>query len=151
MSESFAVKLRALKVRLQNNQPLNAFCAENFEKPLKVLRLFKAPDEVEISDLPMIFITHPSVRRLPGGNDPASEHTASAYGIFFWPDESEAQLEEAADLMVTFEELIEAAVRTRTNLPEDAAIVVGPGSSDNDEGMYHPVYGTKLDFIIKTR
>lgn len=148
---SFTDKLKAIKVRLENNQALQDFCLQQFNKPLKVKRLYKTPDEVALTEVPLIFITRPSVQREWQGAVSGKKNTVSVYGIFHWTDESDAGLEAAADLLIEFEELIEAAAGAHTKIDGDQPMAVMPGNSANDEGMHHPLFCVNVDFIVKTK
>ena len=73
------------------------------------------------------------------------------YGLLHWPKEDDEGLEKAQDLSVEFEELIEDAVHIYTGLTGDMPMAITDGDSENDEGMFHPVYAFVMRLIIKDR
>ena len=148
---SFINKMNALKIRLQNNQALTDFCQTNFRRNLSVRRFFKNRAEINASDLPLIFITRPIIKREFAGNISKKEHSIALYCLLHWPEEDDEGLSKAQDLSIEFEELIEDAVHLYTGLTGDISMALTDGDSENDEGMFHPVYAFVMHLIIKDR
>jgi hypothetical protein len=135
---SFNDTLDDLKSTLEGNTGLAAFCTAQFGKNHTVKRVFKKRTEISIDELPIVLITRPDVT--PEKWRPTEReytHNALVYCGFYCEDREAAQ-----DILVEFEELMEAAILTYKNpsmLPEGITDI-DPKAALNDEGYYHPVY-----------
>src|SRR4030067_883671 len=96
--------------------------------------------ESNASDLPLVFITRPTIKREFAGNISKKEHSVALYGLLHWPKEDDEGLSKAQDLSIEFEELIEDAVHVYTGLQGDISMALTDGDSENDEGMFHTIY-----------
>lgn len=143
---SFIDNINALKVRLENNAALNAYAVNNYGKVFKVMKVYKNRVEIQLSDLPIIMITRPSVRRTPGNLSSRKDHSVSLYAGFRQEDR-ETSLEQFIEL----DELLEAAVIAKTALFGDVPMSVEVNDSLNDEGMYHPSYFLAMNLTVKTK
>lgn len=143
---SFIAKINALKVRLENNQALQNFCMNKFNKRLTVLKVFRDRTEISLSDLPIVMITRPQVNRTFAGYMPKIEQIIYLYAGFHQIDR-----EKAIDNSIEFEELLEEAINQKTQVSGDIPMAIMPGDSANDEGMFHPVYFLVMHLTVKER
>lgn len=143
---AFINKFNAVQVRIENNKPLQDFCKENFGKALKVITAFKHRKEIPLSDLPIILITRPYIRREIAGNVSKKEQNISIYAGFKMEDQARA-----IGLSIELEEMIEAAISVRSTHADDVPMVIMPADSATDEGKFHPVYFFGMDIVIKER
>ncbi len=143
---SFKEKYNALKVRLENNQDLDAFCQSTFGQSIKVLKTFKERTEISLNELPIALITRPQVRREFANQLSKKEHSIFIYAGFHEEDKLRA-----ADISIEFEELIEAAIQERTAHQDDRPMAIMPSNSTNDEGRFHTVYFFMMEAIVKDR
>lgn len=145
---SFIASINALKVRIENNQPLQDFFQTNFNKSLTVKKVYKNRIEVNLDQLPFQMITRPLVERTFAGNDSKKVHSVLLYTLFLLPDDD---IEKALEHFIDIDELLEEAISVKTSLQGDKAIAVIPGNSENDEGKFHPVYASVMHVMIKDR
>ena len=131
-----------IKETIAEGEGLLAFCAQIGKNLLTVTRVFKHRTEVSLSELPIIMMTRPTKKNtILVTGEKAWVNTVRLYCGLNISNRDNAQA-----LIVSFEELIEAALSIYgdvDNLP-DYCLSVEPQSSANDEGMFHPVY-----FIVK--
>jgi hypothetical protein len=147
---SILTDINALKFRLQNNGPLNAYFTEKFNKALSVKKVFKNRVEIGSSDLPLLMITRPQVARNFGGSKSTNkEHSILLYLGFYY--DNTADLELPLDYFVEIDDLLEDAVQTKLPLAGDKSFAVTVEDSANDEGMLHPVYFMSMHLIIRAR
>ena len=143
---SFITKINALKFRLEENQALQDYFAEKFKKTAGVRKEFRNRAEINLSDLPLILITRPSLRREQAGNVIRKEHSVSLYVGFQHQDRADA-----LEIILELEERIEIAVTTYTSQTGDTPMPVSVEESVNDEGMYHPSYFFMMGLKVKDR
>ncbi len=143
---SISEKINALKIRIENNKPLQDYCALHFRKQLKVVNVFKTKKQITLDELPIVMITRPRVSREPFGNASKKEHSVYLYLGF-----QQTDIEKALDNSIEIEDLLEAAISSKTSIQGDAGMYVSPADSSNDEGMFHPTYFMLMEVIIKDR
>jgi hypothetical protein len=143
---SFVDTLNNLKTTLESNANLQAFCQEKWGKALTVKKVFKQRSEVLIGELPIVLITRPERRSEEGlVRRKDNTHTVRLYAGFHQPDR-----EKALDETIGLEEAIDNAVMA-DNLLGGTAAGTSFTSSQNDEGLFHPVYFQVIDFDILKR
>lgn len=140
---SFTAVITNIVTTLQNDAALTSFCMEKWGKALTIQREFKRRAELNLENLPIIFITRPSVERVfLMGEARELRHTVRLYCGFHQSDKTMA-----IDESVEFEErIVEALLLDITR--GGNAIDTDPQTSINDEGEYHPIYFMILDLII---
>jgi hypothetical protein len=139
-------KINALKFRIENNAYIQAYCAENFSKPMQASKEFRNRVELQLNDLPLTLITRPSVNREPTGNVRVKNHSVLLYIGFHETDKNKA-----LEHIVALEELYETAVAAYTSLTGDKPMAIAVGDTINDEGAYHPSYFMVMQLTIKDR
>lgn len=143
---SFVDTLNNIKTTLENDANLQAFCQEKWGKALTVKKVFKQRTEIHLNEFPLVLITRPTRRAQEGlTRRKDNDHTVRLYAGFNQKDREKAQEE-----TIGFEEAIDNAViadRTRGGTAADTAFV----SSQNDEGLFHPVYFQVIEFDILKR
>lgn len=142
---SFTNIITNIVTTLQNDAALAAFCSTKWGKTLTIKKIFKKRVEINISELPIILVTRPSLDKefLVGVKD--ADNVVRLYCGFHQTDR-----EKALDETIEFEEKIDDALmvdHTRGGL----AINTNPKVSANDEGEFHPVYFIAMDVAIKHR
>jgi hypothetical protein len=144
---SFIDDLNAFVVRLENHAGLRDFIRSAFPgKNLTVMKTVRDRVEIQISDCPLVMMTRPTIQRVRQGNAVNLENAVFLYGGIHEPDRTKA-----LDELIQMEELMEDAMLTKTDLPGDRGIVVVPGDSVMDEGLYHPIYFVVKHFTVKER
>lgn len=143
---SFVDTLNSLKSALENDTALQAFCQAKWGKALTVKKVFKQRQELLIAELPVVLITRP-IRRTEDGlaRKKDNKNTVRLYAGFH-----QADRDKALDETIGFEEAIETAVLADETLGGTAAATAFD-SSQNDEGLFHPVYFTVMEFDILKR
>ncbi len=109
-------------------------------------KVFKQRVEVSISELPIVLITRPQRSTEEGlARRKDNEHTVRLYAGFHNTDR-----ETALDNLLYYEEYIDAAV---TADPERGGTAASTEfvTSQNDEGLFHPVYFTVIELRIQKR
>lgn len=127
---SFKGTLDDLVLALQSNSALNTFCREKWGRVPIVKKIFKFRTEIQIHDLPLIFVTRPMKK----SGSTEAVHTARLYCGFHQPNREAAQ-----DEMIEFEELVEDAVALDKERNK-TALYTEPKDTVTDEGYFHPVY-----------
>lgn len=139
-------KINGLKVRLEGYTPLRNFCIANFGKAAVVRQVFRHKAEIGLEEYPLILITRPRKNTTFAGSVPHQSHTVHLYcGFRYDGEDREKPMEWTIDL----EELVEAAALTRA--AGDVPMAIESGDSDNDEGMFHPIYFMVKRMEIKDR
>ena len=133
-----------LVTALRSNTALNNFCKEKWGRIPIVKKMFKFRTEIQISDLPLIFVTRPDKKSqdVAIGGDREHENTVRLYCGFHQLNRDVGQEE-----MIEFEELTDDAVlldRKRNNLAFDTNVT----TTVTDEGYFHPVYFVVKDVLI---
>jgi len=141
----FSAVIQALQAQLENDTALQAFTQSAWGKALTVEQVFKDRTEVRMSDLPLIMITRPEVRRTELSNVRDGHHTVRLYCGFHSQDKHAAAVD-----MIDFEEAIDNAIDADDTLG-GTCIQALPGDSVNDEGKFHPVYFIVKDLSIHHR
>lgn len=141
----FTDAITALKTQLQTDAALAAFCAAAWGKGLTVQVAYKRRVEIHESDLPLILITRPDMKKkyLTGVRD--GIHRARLYCGFLKADREQAQLD-----LIGFEEAIDDAILADYTLG-GTVIKAIPTESANDEGEHRPVYFMVMDVEIHHR
>jgi hypothetical protein len=137
-------KINALKTRLEAHEGLRNFYLSKFSKEVTVRKVFKRKTEIRLDDFPIIMITRPRKNYLFAGEVWKKENVVLLYAGYRQED-----METALDNFIELEDLLEEAVNTRAT--GDVPMVVVPGDSENDEGMFHPVYFMVKQITIKDR
>ncbi len=142
---SFAAVLLQVKAALDNNVALAAFASTKWGAALTVKIVWRNREEVASSDLPLIMITRPTVRRSRNTYrriDAAS--SVRLYAGFYQMDEELRQLE-----LIEFEEAILDALQADSTL---AGMVnsMSPADGANDEGALGEVCFTVQEIEITT-
>ena len=146
---SFNTALDRLVVLMQTDAGLSTFCESKWGKIHTVRREFRTRVQVNASELPLIMITRPSVKkefRISGGRD--NTHTVGLYILFQQDDRVKAQSE-----VVEVEEWIDDCLAANYRIKDAAGVPlvknVRPGDSSNNEGIWHPIYAIVMDVAIE--
>ncbi len=142
---SFNTALDALIVKLQDNAALKAFCLAKWNKELTILRVFKNRTEINLSELPVMLVTRPSVVKnyLVGARD--GMHSLHLYVAFQETDRIKAQ-----EILIGLEEAIDDALLSFE--PGSVGLrQINPEESANDEGLNHPNYSMAMKVSIQHR
>ncbi len=131
---------------LHDDASLNAYISAEFIKSLTIKKSFNKRAEVNVSDLPIIFITRPSLEKSFLVNSIRNnKNMVRLYAGFQQQDKRKA-----LDNFIEFEEKIDNALVSVD--PETlGAMIIAPKASLNDEGMYHPVYFMVMEVEIQFR
>ena len=143
---SFIDSINAIETRLKNFQPLKDFLQATFNKTLLVKKTVRDRTTVGQDEFPLVMITRPRIERVRAGNSVNLDNSVFLYAGISQPDRNIA-----LEQMIRYEELIEDAVLTRTDIPGDLGMVIVPGDSLNDEGLFHPHYFMVKHFTVKDR
>lgn len=143
---SFVTNLNALKLRLENNEALQAYASLNFNQLFTVKRIYKNRVEIDMGELPLIFITRPSVTRTTENQIISKLHSVNLYIGFYQEDYEKAQ-----DNVIELDELLDPAIITKISAAGDVPMKISLNNSDNDEGVYHPAYFIVKQITIKER
>lgn len=145
---SFKDVINNIVYLLQNDVALQNFSKTRWQttKSLTVSKAFKKRIFINLRDLPLILITMPFIEKsFLINTNRNSTHTIRLYCGFIQNNPKRA-LED----FIEFEELIDDALLFYE--PEQlGALNLIPKSSENDEGLYHPVYFLTLDVEVKFR
>jgi hypothetical protein len=144
---SFITYINALKVRLENNADLQNYFQEKFSAALTVQKVFKDRTAIDQADLPLCMITRPGVGRTPSGSATKREHSVLLY--VGWPYDDLSDLEKPLEYFIEIDDLLEAAVMTKSQAAGDMGMYIAVEDSANDEGMYHPIYFQTMHLTIK--
>lgn len=140
---SFTIVTDAIKVALQNDADLKAFCLTEWQRAQKVEKAFKKREEILQTDLPVILFTVPAQKTgYAAGRLLHRKYVIRCYAGFQQHDRVKAH-----DEIIRFEEFIEQALLKDATL-NDLGILITPGDSANDEGFYHPTYFLAKDFEV---
>ncbi len=142
----FKDKFKAIAIRITNNQALDDFCQSNFNKSIKVISVFKKRTEIQTEDFPTVLVTRPQVNREFAGTTSKKTHS-----IFLYAGFTSGDREKAPELAIECEELLEAAIMTKTTDVNDTPMAIMPADSLNDEGKYHPIYFFVMEVSVKDR
>lgn len=144
---TFIDDINALKIRLENYAGLLDFIRSTFPgKNLTVMKTVRDRVEIQPGDCPLIMMTRPTIQRIRQGNAFNLENSVFLYAGIFEPDRTKA-----LDELIQMEELCEEAMLSKTEIQGDKGMVVVPGDSVMDEGMFHPVYFVVKHFTVKER
>ncbi|MDH4100603.1 MAG: hypothetical protein OEV28_08505 [Nitrospirota bacterium] len=142
---SLTTDLDKLVALIANNSALQAFCKAKWRNPLTVKKTYKRREELHLSQLPIIMITRPSVKKsfLTGARD--GTHTLMLYCGF--PQENPNKIQNE---FVEFEEKIDDALLSVH--PESIGFKsIAPVSSVNDEGKYKPACFIVMEVEVQHR
>ena len=145
MTNTFTNIIDNLKTTLTNDVALNAYATAKWGKVVTARTEYRHRPEIQNSELPIILITRPAVKKEFLINVRETLSTVRLYCGFYETDKDKAQEE-----IVQFEELIDDAILvdwTRGGY----AIMTNPVASENDEGIYHPSYFIVMDIEIRFR
>jgi hypothetical protein len=132
---SFTAVIDNLVATLQNDTALTAYCNSEWGKGLTVKPVYKHRTEINLTDLPIVLITRPTLKKIFLVGGPRNEvHTMRLYCGFHQPDRAKALAE-----FIEYEEKIDGALIADRNRGGHA-IETDPLTSINDEGEFHPVY-----------
>lgn len=137
--------LKALKNTLETDPALSSFAMHDFYRELSVRLAYRNRDELNVGDLPVIIITRPRVTKQFRTGVVDGDHTVMMYMVFTQEDR-----EKATEELITFEELVDDAIRSNNTL-NGTAINVTPVESVNDEGKNHPIYCIVTELTIQHR
>jgi hypothetical protein len=130
--------LKDITTTLEADTGLLAFCNTEFGKVHTVKRVYKQRVEIDLSELPLIMITRPSVKAGPWRpSERDYTHTSRLYCGFQCEDRELAQ-----ELLIEFEEALDAAILVYKDPNKLLAGItdIDPQDAVNDEGYFHPVY-----------
>lgn len=140
---SFIPALEKLRSLMETDASLVSYCTTTLGKVITGHRRFKLRTEVGMDELPVALITKPSSDKTSDSCIAGTSIDLVRMYIGFFCDD----LDQAQDILVMLEQLIDSAIMmdpTLTGLVE----YTYPGSSANDEGMFHPVYFMVKEFHI---
>jgi len=142
---SFTAVTDDIKITLESDAALNAFCTSRWGRSLTVKKAFRQRTEINMSEFPIALITRPEVEKrfLIGARD--ATHTVRIYVGFKQTDPEAAQ-----DDLVVLEELIDDALLA-DHTRGGTAMSTDPQASANDEGLNHPIYFMVMDVEIEHR
>ncbi len=141
---SFISVLNNLKIQIETNENLQAFCKSQWNKTLECKIAFRQRREINSKDLPILLITRPRVSgKVDAGQGRISKQRVRLYFGFYQKNADRGVLEQ-----VQFEELIDAAIIKDTSFG-DVAEGTDVLDSVSDEGVMHPSYFTVMDLDIK--
>lgn len=143
---AFVEKFKAMAVRIENNQPLQHFCQVNFNRTLKVIKVFKNRTEINKDELPIAMLTRPGVNRTFAGGTSKKDQSVFIYFGFRHEDR-----EKAVELSIEVEELLQIAVMTKSTNINDRPMAVMPVDTTTDQGKFHPVHFLVMECLVKDR
>jgi len=142
---TFKSVLENIQTTLREDSALIAFCTSKWNKSLKVESVYAERTEIQLSDLPIVLITRPSVEKVFKTRVRDSVHTVRLYCGFQQKDKLEAMSD-----LIELEELIDDAL-LKDHTRGGNAMDTNPGESINDEGKYHPVYFLAMNITVNHR
>jgi hypothetical protein len=147
LANSFIDPLNNIVTLLEGaGTPVQTWLAATFGKKAGVKVSFRKRTEIGLDELPIILIISPAVEKSylsQGARD--GKHTCEFYCGFKEDDKDKAQ-----GYLVKFEEALDD---TLLSVPTETLGLksIDPRSSENDRGMYHPVYFFAAEVEMKHR
>ncbi len=145
---SFTSVINNIISTLSNDAALGAYCTAKWGKSLTVMQMFRHRQEIHLGDLPLIFITRPSVEKQWLSNQLNEQvHQVRLFCGFHQPDREKALAE-----MLEYEEKITDALFVDRKRGDTTGYVLDTDIPDilNDEGEFAPVYFTVISVPIIT-
>lgn len=135
-----------LETTLELNADIAAFCESKWKKSLTIKKVLRKRTEITLDEFPIILITRPSVgKKSPclGTKLRRTEQVVRLYCGFIQDDQ-----EKSLDEIIGFEEIIDDVLLLDPRRG-GTANSTKLGESQNDEGMFHPVYFFVMDVVIE--
>lgn len=141
----FGPVLTKIKDVIESDANLNTFVSTSWRKQLAVKITWRNREEISGSDLPLIMLTRPYVKRGRNYGSVTAKSRVRLYAGFYQPDQDLRQLQ-----LIEFEEKILAALEASEEL-SDLIDGMTPADGANDEGALGDCCFTVQDVEVDTK